>query len=958
MLKTSRHIVRFVWHVAHNYGGIRPLLYKAWAIYRIEGYRGILRRLPLARRAALDAAKFRRDAYLFHEQVTGEGLTVRPQGNIAVIVHAYYPDVLPMLVDALANIPWPFDLYISVTNETARQQADKITQQLKHAARTEIQIVPNRGRDIAPLLVTYAQAIRTHHYILHIHTKKSLYSGRERTEWREYLIHNLLGSEWHIRQIMEQFERYPELGIAYPDTFESIPYWAHTWLQNRGIALSLGAQLGIDITWRHYIDAPMGSMFWARSAALRPLLDLRLNYNDFPEEQGQTDGTLQHTIERFFVLAALHHGYNARAFLSTEKNTTLFFSPGRKNLEHYFAVQAQKRILTLASSADIISFDIFDTLLIRPWFMPDNLFAFLEEVVAQRFGITDFLRWRKEAEQLARHSLGTADVNITQIYQIFGELTGIGTQAKAILQLELETELATLSPRADICVAAQTLAVQNKRLVLVSDMYLDSTFLQKVLAKHKLDFFSALYVSNEIGARKDTGAMWQRLPEQEKIPKERWLHVGDNEHSDIQRPLDMGYLHPVHAMRAADQFLLFNEEASDRIAPHSWQEGLILGLLANRLFLPGQAATPIKIDSADYSVEISSLRDFGYLTIGPALTVFMAWLLDRAGKDQIELLLYASREGYLLQQAHEQITKRLKTKLPQGVYFLCSRAAAGLASADSGTSLEILLDAHFQGSFAELLQYRYCIKDLAPFTARLGDEAMHRPGSLPEDRARFTAQLERCFDLLSTQAKTARARYQRYAEKIIAGQRAALVDIGYGATIQKTLASFIDDIIGGYYFVTTDRVNGIEKLNQFASGCFGDRINPFHSDIPLYQYALLFEAVLTAPDGQLLGFDAADKPCFKTPGLGQKHFAQIAEIHAGALEFLDAVLKITGDTFFQLGNHHLACQLPIRQVMERRWRLAFDLAPLHVEDNFSGNEEISVLEFYDRKRQRLPGVLD
>lgn len=962
MLKSSRHLLHFLWHVSRHSGGLRPLLRKVWAIYRVEGRHGILRRLPLQRGPAMETAQFVRQAYFTHKQIVGGGLQNAPEGGIAVIVHAYYPDLFEPIAQALAHIPWSFNLYISVTNELARTQVARIAATLERAAQVDIQITPNRGRDFAPLLITYGAAIRQHRYVLHLHTKKSLYSGRERTEWRDYLLAGLLGSTTRVRQILGEFEHQPKLGVVYPDTFEGLPYWAHTWLQNRGIALSLGARLGIDVSHLHYIDAPMGSMFWARSDALRPLLDLHLDYTDFPEEMGQTDGTLQHTLERFIVLAARHAGYSAYALQDAGPQATLFFSPGRKNLSQYFAVGIRERILGLAGDAHIVSFDIFDTLLVRPWYAADNVFAFLEHVVATRFGITHFARLRKQAEHLARQQHPGCDVGIAQIYLAFPALAGCSPgQADAIMALERETELAMLQPHHEVCDAARTLARQGKRLVLVSDMYLDSSLLHQALARHGLDFFDALYVSNETGARKDTGAMWKLMTQREQVDKKQWLHVGDNEHSDIQRPVDQGFLHPVHVMRAADQFMLFNEEASPWMQPSQWQEGLLLGLIANRMFLPGYATVPIDIDYAHRRVRIHSLHDFGYLTIGPALTAFMAWLLQRTQADGIGQLLYASREGHLLVQAHEQIARHLTplgvAPVP-GAYLLCSRAATGLAAIESPDKLEILLGAHFEGNFESLLSRRYCIEDLTPFTERIGDQAMQQAGRLPEDRARFLSLLNQCFDLLDAEAKTARQRYSHYIQQLIGNRRAALVDIGYGATIQKALSGFVQGIAGGYYFVTTDKAHDIEITGQFAQGCFGDGLNPFHTELPLYQYSLLMEAVLTAPDGQFLGFNANGQPRFKAPGLAQRHFTELAQVHAGALEFLQHALQATGTSFVQLGAHHKACQLPIRQVMEGRWELAFDHQSLHVEDNFSGHGELSIFDFYERKRLRLPGVLD
>jgi lipopolysaccharide biosynthesis protein len=66
---------------------------------------------------------------------------------------------------------------------------------------------------------------------------------------------------------------------------------------------SLAARMGLDIPRTAPLDFPAGSMFWARTATLRPLLDTGIQLSEFPEEAGQVDGTLAHAVERLYFVS-------------------------------------------------------------------------------------------------------------------------------------------------------------------------------------------------------------------------------------------------------------------------------------------------------------------------------------------------------------------------------------------------------------------------------------------------------------------------------------------------------------------------------------------------------------------------------------------------------------------------------------------------------------------------------
>jgi lipopolysaccharide biosynthesis protein len=62
--------------------------------------------------------------------------------------------------------------------------------------------------------------------------------------------------------------------------------------------------MGIEPPLPPFFEFPVGSMFWARPCALSPLLDLKLDWDDYPEEPIPDDGTILHALERLIPFSA------------------------------------------------------------------------------------------------------------------------------------------------------------------------------------------------------------------------------------------------------------------------------------------------------------------------------------------------------------------------------------------------------------------------------------------------------------------------------------------------------------------------------------------------------------------------------------------------------------------------------------------------------------------------------
>ena len=226
--------------------------------------------------------------------------------RIAVICHLFYTDLADEIRGYLENIPFPFDLIVT-TDDPQKVNAIENAFSSLDRGNLEIRIAPNRGRDIAPKLITCKDVYDHYEYILYIHTKKSPHAENLRG-WRNYLLETLLGSKEIVESIFEMFRVNKGIGMMAPrhhDDVKSYIGWGWNFME----ATKLASRMGITIREDGRIDFPSGSMFWARSSALKPLLDVGISMEDFPPEGRQLDGTLAHIIERLFFFSCERAGY-------------------------------------------------------------------------------------------------------------------------------------------------------------------------------------------------------------------------------------------------------------------------------------------------------------------------------------------------------------------------------------------------------------------------------------------------------------------------------------------------------------------------------------------------------------------------------------------------------------------------------------------------------------------------
>lgn len=227
---------------------------------------------------------------------------VAPLQSVAVVIHAFYPDVLPEIRDLLARYTGPMKLFVTTSPEKA-PAVRSLLDGLVHPF--EVIALPNRGRDILPFLNVLPYVFEERHdYILKLHTKKSKH--REDGDlWRKELL-ECLADPAELAWTVETLRRRTDVGIVGPEghvlTMEG--YWG----SNRARVFELAERMAVGQVMPDPYVFVAGSMFVARREALAPLLAIGLRDDEFEPEGGQIDGTLAHAVERALTFSAAARG--------------------------------------------------------------------------------------------------------------------------------------------------------------------------------------------------------------------------------------------------------------------------------------------------------------------------------------------------------------------------------------------------------------------------------------------------------------------------------------------------------------------------------------------------------------------------------------------------------------------------------------------------------------------------
>lgn len=319
-------------------------------------------------------------------------------------------------------------------------------------------------------------------------------------------------------------------------------------------------------------------------------------------------------------------------------------------------------------SVKVVSFDVFDTLVVRPFWQPIALFAVVWEKFRKRRGCEfeiDFVRLRTEAESVARQRSGAADVTLDFIYETLADIASWEKLfADDIKEEEIRCEIQFCRARRtalDLVGYARNL---GKRVVAISDMYLPSKVIGQILEKEGFGIaVDDVFVSCEMGRGKWDGALFPLVAERLGAAPGAILHIGDNFRSDVEMARKAG-LKALHLPRPVDQ-MRSSIGADGRTLGRifSRKTGFIDGFEA-RLFLGIRCRLALAANFLYDNPFAHQARSgafggdvvvFGYFALGMHLLAVADWIDDEVRERRLTGIHFLMRDGHLPRLAYERI---------------------------------------------------------------------------------------------------------------------------------------------------------------------------------------------------------------------------------------------------------------------------------------------------------------
>lgn len=573
-------------------------------------------------------------------------------------------------------------------------------------------------------------------------------------------------------------------------------------------------------------------------------------------------------------------------------------------------------------SIQCVSFDIFDTLIERPFFRPDDMFEFLAREYNRLYGgslYVSFAQLRRDAERVARDKVrlkypAYAEVTLQEIYEELKE-SGVLTedQAAVLMQKEIDFELRFCKRRQvgyDLYDFARRC---GKKVICISDMYLPGDVIRQILEKNGYTDIDALFVSSEERVCKYDQQIYKAALKELGLKPAVVAHFGDNYLSDciaargagVTAPEENTYVASARelmtgtcgATYTGNLFTKMFGVPEDSFSPQNYLgTRCLLGVAQNRVF-----SNPYVCYSRDSSFDANPIY-LGYFALGMYVFAVAKWLMERTRERGYGTIHFIARDGYLIKQAYDAMTARAKGKYPRSNYLYTSRYAM------MPMMISCEADIYALSSMMDICAYTPCellddLRDIIPPEAFARREAIlkgahifgsHKFRSWDEWPAFAKVFLENFYDAKTIQAYRKAMKDQFSA---IIGPHDCTFDVGYSARTEAVFTELLGYPLDAFYLFCCEARGPRQAHNS------GFYLESFHKNVLDIRAMPVLESLISTTDPSCRGYTLKNGKLGyrfgKLPFEFQTRFF-LDLIHQEALRFVSDLLNTFPDEWEDL----------------------------------------------------------
>lgn len=525
----------------------------------------------------------------------------------------------------------------------------------------------------------------------------------------------------------------------------------------------------------------------------------------------------------------------------------------------------KEELLSRASLKQAVSFDLFDTLLMRRTAFPSDVFELVECGLARRgIVIEKFPEKRLAAEkELSRHGAPFLE----EIYAYMKEQFRLPElDAAYAALLEWQTDCGLLVPRREVCEVYAALCGQGKEVYIVTDSYYTKRQLAELLERSGIRGYAELVVSCEYKTGKRQG-LFTVL--KERAGTEGILHIGDDLTADGESAERNG-LETVHLYSGMELL-----EECGYLGLRDFMDSLSgrirIGMLGAELF-----NSPFRFEKGrQRGLYVKHAYAVGYCFFAPLLTDFVLWLHGRIETEDIQNVFFCARDGYLLQRLYRELAEKRTS-----VYFYTSRRAAVCAGVEKESDLRYVEAMPFGGTIKEELWERFGIvieEDI--------EEDAKGEGAPDKERGGLLRYAEKILE----RARVERAACRAYIKGLpLREGTVAFFDFVAKGTSQMYLERLFANHLKGFYFLW---------LEEEAMSRYGLDIEPFYrreekEESAVFEDYYILETVLTASEPSVKGYTKKGEPVYAEETRTRENLACIEDVQEGILDYFRAYIRI------------------------------------------------------------------